>query len=62
MAVVLQMVSPVRDAFIPLGPRMREVWTNESLAADFGDLLAWRDQLYDRHRGGLAASAARVAI
>jgi len=63
MAVVLQMVSPVRDAYIPLGPRVREVWTSESLAADFADLLAWRDRLYDRHRGVLATvRPARVAV
>lgn len=53
MAVVLQMVCPVHDAYIRLGPRTREVWTHESLAGDFADLVAWRDQLYDRHRGAL---------
>ena len=53
MAVVLQMVCPVRGAYINLGPRVREVWTNEALTADFPDLVAWRDQLYERHRGAL---------
>jgi glutathione S-transferase len=61
MAVVLQMVCPVRDAYISLGPRVREVWTNESLAADFSDLIAWRDRLYDRHRSALVTDCpARV--
>lgn len=50
MAVVLQMVHPVADALIPLGPAVREVWTNEPLARDFADLVAWRDSLYAKHR------------
>jgi glutathione S-transferase len=51
MAVVLQMVRPVADTYIPLGPAVREVWTNQPLAAEFADLLDWRDRLYAAHRG-----------
>jgi glutathione S-transferase len=54
MAVVLQMVRPVADAYIRLGPAVRAVWTNERLAADFADLVEWRDRLYAEHRGAPA--------
>lgn len=50
MAVVLQMIAPVSDAYIHLGPAVRAVWTNEALAAEFADLVAWRDRLYAAHR------------
>lgn len=50
MAVVLQMVQPVPDRWIRLGPAVREVWTNETLAADFADLVDWRDRLYAEYR------------
>ena len=51
MAVVLQMVVPVDERFVRLRPATRRVWTSPELAAAFPDLLAWRDQLYARHRG-----------
>jgi glutathione S-transferase len=41
-------ICPHADA--PLGPAMRAVWTNEALAEEFRDLLAWRDALYADHR------------
>jgi glutathione S-transferase len=50
MAVVLQMVRPVSDRYMPLGPAGREVWTNEELARSFADLVEWRDRLYACHR------------
>lgn len=50
MAVVLQMVTPVSDAYLRLRPATRRCWTNEPLATEFADLLAWRDDLYARHR------------
>lgn len=50
MASCLQAVSPVDNRYIRLGPAMRRVWTNEEAAAEFKDLIAWRDQLYERHR------------
>jgi glutathione S-transferase len=34
----------------PLGPATREAWENAALAADFEDLLAWRDEVYAKHR------------
>ena len=50
MASVLQTVQPVSDWFIRLGPGTREAWTRPTLATRFGDLLAWRDALFERHR------------
>ncbi len=51
-AMVLQMVRPVRDAFIRLGPATRACWTTPALEQRYADLLEWRDQLYDKHRRG----------
>jgi glutathione S-transferase len=52
IAVALQLVKPVADRFIALGPATRSVWTHEPFASQFGDLLAWRDALYERERVG----------
>lgn len=49
-AAVLQCVSPVDDRYIPLGPATRRLWTRPELAAEFADLLEWRDALYAAHR------------
>ena len=51
-AVTLQMVRPVRDAFIRLRPATRACWTSPALEKRYPDLLEWRDQLYDKHRRG----------
>jgi glutathione S-transferase len=51
-AVVLQMVRPVRDAHLHLGPATRACWTTPALEKRYPDLLEWRDQLYDKHRRG----------
>jgi hypothetical protein len=45
MAAALQFVRPV-DGWIALGPATRDAWTNQRLAADYADLLAWRDRMY----------------
>jgi glutathione S-transferase len=50
MAVLLQAVAPVADRYIRLGPATRQVWSQPELAAEFADLIAWRDTLYERHR------------
>jgi glutathione S-transferase len=50
MAVVLQMVSPVDEAFIPLGQARRRAWREPGMARDFADLVEWRDRLYAEHR------------
>jgi glutathione S-transferase len=50
MATSLQGVVPVSDRYIRLGPATRRAWTSEELAAEFSNLIAWRDQLYEQHR------------
>lgn len=50
MAAALQMVVPVDDLYLPIGPATRDVWTHDGLARAYPDLLAWRDALYAKHR------------
>lgn len=50
MAVVIQMISPVDDAYIPLGPARRRAWTEPTLAGEFAELVAWRDAVYAKRR------------
>lgn len=49
-ATMLQGVLPVADEYIRLGPATRAAWTHAELAAQYPDLLRWRDELYRRHR------------
>jgi glutathione S-transferase len=56
MALLLQSVLPVAQAHIRLGPATRRVWTSPALAAEFPDLIAWRDQLYELHRHPTSAA------
>jgi glutathione S-transferase len=49
-ASFLQAVVPVDDRWLRLGPATRAVWTQPELAADYDDLVRWRDQLYRDHR------------
>lgn len=50
MAMLLQSVVPVVQPHIRLGPATRRVWTSPALAAEFADVVAWRDRLYELHR------------
>lgn len=50
MASVLQGIRPVADEWLRLGPATRETWTTPTIAADYEDLLRWRDELYREHR------------
>jgi glutathione S-transferase len=50
MACTLQGISPVANRYIPLGAATRRAWTREDLAAEFSELIAWRDRLYEKHR------------
>jgi glutathione S-transferase len=45
LAMALQFVQPVGDAYVRLGPGSRRAWTRERLAGEFGDVLAWRDRV-----------------
>jgi glutathione S-transferase len=49
MAGVVQGVQPVSDQYIPLQPGTRETWTQSELAAQFPDLIKWRDALFAKH-------------
>ena len=49
VAASLQVLRP--RASSSLGPGTRAIWSHEDLAADYEDLLAWRDRLYRQHRG-----------
>jgi glutathione S-transferase len=50
VTTVLQGIKPVEHARYPLAPHTRAVWTVPELVAEYPDLLAWRDALYQRHR------------
>lgn len=50
LATSLQGVAPVGDERWRLGPGTRLAWTQPELAAEFGDLISWRDQIYRTHR------------
>jgi glutathione S-transferase len=50
MAAALQFILPADGRYIRLGRATREVWTHPRLAADYADLLTWRDRLYATRR------------
>jgi glutathione S-transferase len=50
MASLLQGISPVDNRFVKLGPATRAAWTHAALAAEYADLVAWRDSLYESRR------------
>ena len=50
MAVVVQLVRPVSDDYLPLAPATRETWTHRPFEERFADLCDWRDALYAKHR------------
>ncbi|HEY2736014.1 MAG TPA: hypothetical protein VGI70_18580, partial [Polyangiales bacterium] len=49
-ATTLQFISPLDDAYVPLGAAVRQCWHHPALCAEFQDLLAWRDRLYRSYR------------
>jgi glutathione S-transferase len=49
-ATPLAIVTPVDDAYVPLHAGLRRRIVDDELAAEFDDLLSWRDELYARHR------------
>lgn len=50
MALLLQSVRPVDEAFMPVGLGGPEAWSNPRLAERYAGLLQWRDALYAKHR------------
>ena len=51
-ATLIQGIAPVADRFLALGPATRSAWTQPDPASEYGDLVAWRDALYEEHRRG----------
>ena len=54
MATLVQAVLPVADRFFRIDAAMRAVWTEPELVGEYADLIAWRDTIYQRHRGRVA--------
>lgn len=50
MASALQFVRPVADTHMPIGPHTRALWTWLELEDAARPGLAWRDDIYARHR------------
>jgi glutathione S-transferase len=50
LALALQFVEPVDQAYIRLGPASRRCWTVDRLAAEYRDVLDWRDRVFAEHR------------
>ena len=50
MAVALQFVAPVNEAYIHLGPASRRCWSQPALAERFAAVVAWRDRTYSERR------------
>jgi glutathione S-transferase len=55
-ATLLQGIVPVADRYLRLPPATRAAWTRRPLDTDFADLVAWRDGLYEKHRGTRASA------
>lgn len=55
---VVQIVRPVDSSFWDFSASMRRVWTDDAIAADFADVIAWRDKVYAKHRPRTATKAA----
>ena len=49
IATALQMVKPVSRKYWSIGPATREAWTLHEYI-DGGELLQWRDELFDAYR------------
>lgn len=50
MAVTLQVIAPIQNAYIMLDSDTLQCWSNNALAKEFEDLIAWRDSIYQKHR------------
>jgi glutathione S-transferase len=56
MAVACQFVRPVDDRYIRLTPALRRCWTERGLGEKHQDVIAWRDEMYARHRRHMRTS------
>ncbi|MEJ7733217.1 MAG: glutathione S-transferase N-terminal domain-containing protein [Polyangiaceae bacterium] len=55
VASALQSVQPHHTHPLGLQPGQREAWTRAALADRWRDVLAWRDEIVERHRAAAAA-------
>lgn len=55
MAVVLEAVAPVARIEPPLGPATTRCWSDPALAAEFEDLLRWRERIAELESPGANA-------
>ncbi|CAL8465486.1 g5022 [Coccomyxa elongata] len=62
MAVAVQVVAPVGPPFTKLSDDRREDLTNHELQAEFGDLLTWRDAIFQKHFPKCASVLAAAAV
>ena len=51
LAMAMQFVAPVDESVIKIGERSRRYWTDEVLAEEFADVMAWRDRVFERLPG-----------
>ncbi|EIE23059.1 hypothetical protein COCSUDRAFT_53495 [Coccomyxa subellipsoidea C-169] len=49
MAVAVQTIEPVGPPFTKLSDEARAALTHQELKAEFGELVAWRDQIFQKH-------------
>lgn len=50
LATPISVIAPVAERFIAFEPALRKHLQHKNLAAEFDDLVAWRDALYEKHR------------
>ena len=48
LASAMQAITPHER--VKLGPASQKVWSNPKLVDEFGDLVEWRDAIYEKHR------------
>lgn len=48
--IALQGVDPVIHPTIPMGSATRRIWRHPQFAEEYKDLLAWRDEIFSKHR------------
>ena len=55
---VVQIVKPVDSSFWDFSSAMRRVWSDDAIASEFPDVIAWRDAVYAKHRPRTATQVA----
>jgi glutathione S-transferase len=47
---IVHAIQPPNDRYVKLPPGTRRLWNHEKLIGEFGDLIEWRDRVYEEHR------------